>query len=313
MLSSDMQIAAPVVTTALPLPVYTRGKVRDVYALEHYLLIVATDRLSAYDHVLPTPIPDKGRVLTQLSAFWFEQTRDLVQHHMVATDLEAISLQVPRSVREQLEGLRGRLMLVRRAARFDVECVVRGYLAGSGWEEYRSTGTVAGLRLPAGLTNGAQLPQPIFTPATKAATGHDENISFEQMETLIGAAASAIREVSTSLYARAASYARARGLLLADTKFEFGQLDGSLILIDEALTPDSSRYWDADAYPRQLVAYDKQYVRDYLTRYGWDRASAPPPLPVEVVDATRARYLETYQRLTGRKLNDPTTSNGGTL
>jgi len=304
--SSRTQNAAPVVTTALPLPVHTRGKVRDVYVLEPYLLIVATDRLSAYDHVLPTSIPDKGRVLTQLSAFWFEQTRDVVQHHMVATDLEAISPRVPRSVRELLTGLRGRLMLVRKAARFDVECVVRGYLAGSAWEEYRSTGTVAGLRLPAGLTHGAQLPQPMFTPATKAATGHDENIAFEQMETLVGvAAASTIREVSTSLYAYAASYARARGLLLADTKFEFGLLDGSLTLIDEALTPDSSRYWDADAYPQQLVAYDKQYVRDYLTRCGWDRASTPPPLPAEVVDATRARYLETYQRLTGRRLNDP--------
>jgi phosphoribosylaminoimidazole-succinocarboxamide synthase len=306
MLSSGTQTATAVVKTALPLPIHARGKVRDVYALEPYLLIVATDRLSAYDHVLPTPIPDKGKVLTQLSAFWFDQVHDVMNHHMVATDLETITPRVPKPMRDQLAGLQGRLMLVRKAARLNVECVVRGYLAGSAWEEYRSTGTVTGLTLPAGLTNGAQLPEPIFTPATKAATGHDENITFGRMETIVGmSAASTIREVSTRLYARAAAYARSRGLLLADTKFEFGLLNGSLILIDEALTPDSSRYWDAAAYPHELVAYDKQYVRDYLTQCGWDRASAPPALPAEVVDATRARYVETYLRLTGRKLDDP--------
>lgn len=305
MLPSSAERNPPIVTTDLPLRVHTRGKVRDVYVLEPYLLIVATDRLSAYDHVLPTPIPDKGRVLTQLSAFWFQYARDVVEHHMVATDIEMIASLVPPVVRPELQALRGRVMLVRKAKRFDVECVVRGYLAGSAWEEYRSSGAVTGIVLPTGLTNGARLPDPIFTPATKATTGHDENISFDQMASLIGAPiASRIREVSIALYTRAATFARGRGLLLADTKFEFGLLDGSLILIDEALTPDSSRYWDAEAYPQELVAYDKQYVRDYLTRCGWDRASAPPALPADVVAATRARYLETYQRVSGRPLDN---------
>ncbi len=296
---------ATVVETTLPLPVYARGKVRDVYALGDQLLIVATDRLSAYDHVLPTPIPDKGRVLTQLSAFWFQQTRDLVRNHMVAVEPDEMRDAMPVAMRRQLQEFTGRVMLVRKAARFDVECVVRGYLAGSAWEDYRRTGAVTGVALPRGLTQGAALPDPIFTPATKAAAGHDENITFEQMVHVIGAATSAaIREVSVALYHRAATYAQGRGLILADTKFEFGLLNGDVILIDEALTPDSSRYWDAEAYPHSLVAYDKQYVRDYLTQCGWDRTSAPPALPPEVVEATRERYLETFQRLTGHTLDE---------
>jgi len=295
------------VESALPLPVHTRGKVRDVYAVGDYLLIVATDRLSAYDHVLPTPIPDKGRVLTRLSAFWFRQTRDVVENHMVATHPEEIATLLPREVRTELPVLAGRVMLVRKAVRYDVECVVRGYLAGSGWEEYCRTGAVTGVALPQGLGHGAMLAEPIFTPATKASSGHDENIPFAQMAQQLGApTAAALRTASVALYTRAAAYARSRGLILADTKFEFGLLEGRLVLIDEALTPDSSRYWDAEAYPRSLVAFDKQYVRDYLTGCGWDRTSAPPTLPETVVEATRARYLETYRRLTGTALDAST-------
>ncbi len=299
----ESSTAVPVMETTLPLPLYARGKVRDVYTIGEDLLIVATDRLSAYDHVLPTPIPDKGRVLTQLSAYWFRQTRDLVPNHMVAVSDEDVVEALPQPARRDVRALAGRMMLVHKAARFDVECVVRGYLAGSAWEEYQRGGTVAGERLPAGLSLGAQLPDPLFTPATKASGGHDENITFAEMVRLVGPAATAIREVSIALYIRAAAVARQHGLILADTKFEFGLLDGGLTLIDEALTPDSSRYWDGDAYPSSLVAYDKQYVRDYLTQCAWDRASPPPALPPAVVDATRTRYLETYYRLTGQRLD----------
>ncbi len=303
MTSPSASVPTPLAGTDLPLPVHTRGKVRDVYTVGDFLFIVATDRLSAYDHVLPTPIPDKGRVLTQLSAFWFRQTGDLVPNHMVAVDVAELVGRLPPQARAWVDRLEGRVMLVRKAVRFDVECVVRGYLTGSGWVEYQETGAVASLPLPRGLHNGDALPEPIFTPATKAAHGHDENISFPQMAALVGSAcATSLREASLALYARAARHARACGLILADTKFEFGVLDGQITLIDEALTPDSSRYWDADAYPASLVAYDKQYVRDYLTQCGWNRESAPPPLPMAVVDATRRRYLETYRRVTGSPL-----------
>lgn len=292
--------ARPVVQTALSLPLYTRGKVRDVYAADGYLLIVATDRLSAFDHVLPTPIPDKGRVLTQLSAFWFERTRDLVPNHLVSTDLAEIVELVPETGQADPEILAGRTMLVRLCVRFDVECVVRGFITGSAWDEYRRGGTVAGIVLPAGLRNGDRLPEPIFTPATKAAHGHDQNISFEQMAHIVGSeTAASLRETSLALYQRAAEHARTRGLLLADTKFEFGLLDGRITLIDEALTPDSSRYWDAAQYPQALVPFDKQYVRDYLNASGWNHEPPAPALPVEVVEATRRRYLETLERVTG--------------
>lgn len=292
--------AHSVVQTALSLPLYTRGKVRDVYAVDGYLLIVATDRLSAFDHVLPTPIPDKGRVLTQLSAFWFERTRDLVPNHLVSTDLAEIVELVPETGQADPEILAGRTMLVRLCVRFDVECVVRGFITGSAWDEYRRGGTVAGIVLPAGLRNGDRLPEPIFTPATKAAHGHDQNISFEQMAHIVGSeTAASLRETSLALYQRAAEHARTRGLLLADTKFEFGLLDGRITLIDEVLTPDSSRYWDAAQYPQALVPFDKQYVRDYLNASGWNHEPPAPALPVEVVEATRRRYLETLERVTG--------------
>lgn len=287
----------------LDLPLYTRGKVRDVYAAGDALLIVATDRISAFDHILPTPIPDKGRVLTQLSAFWFGQMANIVRTHVIAS--------APEAIRSRLHGLRevppeavdGRAMLVERCQRFDVECVVRGYLTGSAFEEYRQTGSVAGIRLSEELQNGDRLPEPIFTPATKAQNGHDENITFEQMAGLLGhPAAGALRTISLMLYRRAALLTQARGLILADTKFEFGTRDGEIVLIDEALTPDSSRYWDAAAYPGSLVAFDKQYVRDYLNRIGWNHEPPAPTLPPEVVTATRERYVETYRRLTGREL-----------
>jgi phosphoribosylaminoimidazole-succinocarboxamide synthase len=287
----------------LDLPLFTRGKVRDVYEAGDRLLIVATDRLSAFDHVLPTPIPEKGRVLTQLSAFWFGQVGGCVRHHLVSARFDDVAAAVPALRAAPRQALDGRVMLVERCRRIDVECVVRGYLAGSALDEYRRSGTVAGIALPAGLRHGDRLPEPIFTPATKAAHGHDENITFAQMAALIGAPlAEALRDASLALYRQAAAHAAGRGLLLADTKFEFGLRDGALVLIDEILTPDSSRYWDAALYPAQLAAFDKQYVRDYLTRIGWDHEPPAPALPDDVVAATRERYLETYRRLTGRPL-----------
>ena len=293
-----------VASTDLPLPLHARGKVRDVYVAGDALLIIATDRISAFDHVLPTPVPDKGRILSQLSAFWFERTQAIVSNHLITTDLD----EMPAAIRAHAAALRGRAMLVRRARRIDVECVVRGHLAGSGWKEYERDGAVCGVRLPAGLREGARLPEPIFTPATKAASGHDLNIAFDEAARLVGAGpAERLRSVSLSLYAHARRHAAACGLVLADTKFEFGlisdQSGDELILIDEALTPDSSRYWDAEAYAGgQLLPFDKQFVRNYLIEIGWNREPPAPPLPPEVIDATRQRYLETYRRLVGREI-----------
>lgn len=298
------QPEAAVVSTDLPLPLYARGKVRDVYAAGDALLIIATDRISAFDHVLPTPVPDKGRILSQLSAFWFEHTRTIVPNHLITTDLDAM----PAAIQAHAGGLRGRAMLVRRARRIDVECVVRGHLAGSGWKEYERGGAVCGVRLPAGLREGARLPEPIFTPATKAASGHDLNIAFDEAARLLDAGlAERLRSVSLSLYNHARRHAEARGLVLADTKFEFGLIPGpsgdELILIDEALTPDSSRYWDAEAYASgHLLPFDKQFVRNYLIEIGWDREPPAPPLPPEVIEATRQRYLEAYRRLVGGEI-----------
>ncbi|MGH2348419.1 MAG: phosphoribosylaminoimidazolesuccinocarboxamide synthase [bacterium] len=294
-------MTATLVQADLPLPLYVRGKVRDVYASGDYLLLVATDRISAFDLVLPTQIPGKGRVLTELSAFWFEKTKPLVPNHMVSPDWEFIARRLPTLRDADPEAYAGRTMLVRHTHRIDIECVVRGYLTGSAWEEYRQAGTVAGHRLPTGLGNGDRFPQPMFTPATKSADGHDENITFERMAESIGLpVASAMQSASLALYRFAADHARRSGLLLADTKFEFGVRSGQLILIDEALTPDSSRYWDASQYPGSLVQYDKQFVRDYLNQIGWNHEPPVPELPAEVVEATRARYLETFRRLTGR-------------
>jgi phosphoribosylaminoimidazole-succinocarboxamide synthase len=288
---------------ALDLPVFCRGKVRDVYDLGEFLLVVATDRISAFDVVLPTPVPDRGKVLTQLSAFWFERTRSAVPNHLVATDLSALAQAVGRR-EEELEGLRGRSMLVWKARRVDFECVVRGYLAGSAWKEYQATGRVCGVELPGGLQPGSRLPEPLFTPATKREAGHDENVPYEAVVAAVGPdLAGQLRDLSVRLYRVLAEYVEPRGLLLADTKFEFGFRDGTLLLIDEVGTPDSSRYWDREAYRRgQLEPFDKQLLRDYLEAVGWDKTPPGPELPQDLVAELRARYLEVFRRITGREV-----------
>jgi len=274
--------------------------VRDLYEAGRHLLIVASDRISAFDHVLPTPVPGKGCVLTALSAFWFARTQQVVPNHMVTVEPGLIATGVPGLRGDDLVSLAGRSMLVHRCERIDVECVVRGYLAGSAWDEYCRAGAVAGIPLPDGLRNGDRLPEPIFTPATKAASGHDETITAAGLVDLVGASvARDLETLSMQVYRFAADHAARCGLILADTKFEFGWLDGRLVLIDEALTPDSSRYWDAASYPESLVAFDKQFVRDYLNTLGWNREPPAPMLPADVVAATQQRYLETYRRLTG--------------
>ncbi|MBX7072801.1 MAG: phosphoribosylaminoimidazolesuccinocarboxamide synthase [Pirellulales bacterium] len=275
-----------------------RGKVRDVYDLGDRLLIVSTDRISAFDWILPTGIPDKGRVLTQMSLFWFARLGE--PNHLITADMANAPL--PDSVDRDL--VAGRGMLVRKAEVVPIECVVRGYLAGSGWKEYRQSATVCGLPLPPGLRESDRLAEPIFTPATKAESGHDENISFSQMSAQVGGdVASELRERSLEVYRRGADYARQRGILLADTKFEWGRVDDRLILVDEVLTPDSSRYWPADSYApgRGQASFDKQFVRDWLETSGWDKNSVPPELPAEIVTATRAKYIEAFERLTEQK------------
>ncbi len=303
-----------VMETRLPLPLYARGKVRDTYALGDMLLMVTTDRLSAFDVVLPTPIPDKGRVLTTLSAFWFHRFEAWMPHHLISTDWEAIAdalreAGVP-TVEEYRTLLEGRTMLVRQARPFPVECVVRDYLAGSLWKEYaalapRSASTVElyGIRLPNGLRESDRLPQPLFTPATKAQTGHDENISFAQMVQIVGEeVAHQLRDWSLRLYQEAVDYALSRGIIIADTKFEFGRdAQGRILLIDEVLTPDSSRFWDAALYQpgRPQPSYDKQFVRDYLESIGWNKQPPAPALPPEIVQKTAEKYREACRRLTG--------------
>jgi phosphoribosylaminoimidazole-succinocarboxamide synthase len=276
-----------------------RGKVRDIYDLGDHLLIVATDRLSAFDVVLTTPIPDKGRVLTQLSLFWFEKLASIVPHHVVsATNFGG-------ALAPYAEALEGRSMLVQRTEPLPIECVVRGYIVGSGWKDYQKTGAICGIPLPTGLRESEKLPEPIFTPSTKATTGHDENISFEQTVSVIGQPlAETLRDTSIALYSRAAEYAAARGIVIADTKFEFGLLNGELIWIDEALTPDSSRFWPANQYQAGVAqqSFDKQYVRDYLERIGWNKQPPGPALPPDVVAGTREKYREAYQRITGHAL-----------
>ena len=296
--------AVPVLeTTFSDLQLLRRGKVRDVYAVDdEHLLIVATDRISAFDCVLPTPIARKGEVLTALSRFWFDKLSHVTEHHLVTTDVE----EMPEAVRQHREVLRGRSMFVRRTEVFPVECVVRGYLVGSGWKDYRRTGEVCGHRLPAGLRESEQLSELIFTPATKAEEGHDENISEEQMRGHLGAEVTAqLRDASLALYKEASDYARTRGIIIADTKFEFGRDKmGRIRLIDEVLTPDSSRFWPADQYEpgRSQPSFDKQFVRDYLETLDWDKQPPAPPLPPEVAAATTARYLEAYRLLTGSEL-----------
>jgi phosphoribosylaminoimidazole-succinocarboxamide synthase len=292
--------ASPLLQSQVPGPPCRRGKVRDVYDLGDRLVVVATDRISAFDWVLPTGIPDKGRVLTALTLFWLEHLQ--VPNHFLSTDLAEMGPEFAARAGE----LAGRTMLVRKAAVVPIECVVRGYLAGSGWKEYRTGGTVCGIPLPAGLKESQQLPEPIFTPSTKEESGHDQNISFEEMARVTGRElADDLGRRSLDVYRRAAEYARGRGIIIADTKFEWGRLpDGSVILIDEVLTPDSSRFWPADGYRPggSPPSFDKQFVRDWLETTGWDKNSAPPPLPADVVEKTRQKYLEAYQRLTGKAL-----------
>jgi phosphoribosylaminoimidazole-succinocarboxamide synthase len=299
-----MIAVAPVVeTTFSDLSLLKRGKVRDVYQVdEKSLLIVATDRVSAFDCVIPTPIERKGEVLTALSQFWFAKLGHIVSHHLITTNLA----EMPATVQNHGNELRGRSMLVRRTDVFPVECVVRGYITGSGWKDYQKTGEVCGHKLPAGLRESEQLAEPIFTPATKAETGHDENISEAQMAEIVGPEITAqLRDASLNLYKEAAEYARARGIIIADTKFEFGRDDnGRVLLIDEVLTPDSSRFWPADTYEvgRGQASFDKQYVRDYLETLDWNKQPPAPELPPEIAKATTARYLEAYQLLTGETL-----------
>ena len=291
-----------ILTTSIPeVDAPARGKVRDIYHLDGSLLIVATDRISAFDYILPTGIPDKGRVLTQLSIFWFHFLRDVPPTHFITDDVAAYPA-VLAAHRAQLEG---RSMLVRRADMVEIECVARGYLAGSGWKEYREQGTVCGIPLPAGLRESDKLPEPIFTPAIKAQTGHDENVSFARVESLIGSElASRLRGLTLEIYARAAKYAEGKGVIIADTKFEFGFVNGTLVLADEVLTPDSSRFWPADTYRPggPQFSYDKQYVRDYLESIHWDKQPPAPPLPDEVARKTSEKYRQAFRVLTGNDL-----------
>lgn len=281
----------------------SRGKVRDIYDLDDSLLIVATDRISAFDVVMRTPIPDKGTILTQLSLFWFDFLKDTVENHLIGTDVAAF----PASCAPYAETLSGRSMWVRKAEPLPVECIVRGYLVGSGWKDYQKTGSVCGIALPKGLRLAERLPEPIFTPSTKAEQGaHDENISFEEMANRIGNdLAVRVRDLTLTIYEKAAAYALSKGIILADTKLEFGLVDGRLILIDEVLTPDSSRFWPADRYRigSNPESFDKQYLRDYLVDIGWNPEQPAPELPETVVHNTRTRYMEALERLTGRGLN----------
>jgi len=285
------------------LQLHTSGKVRDVYLLDDdHLLFVATDRISAFDWVLGTGIPHKGRVLTQISLFWFEFLSEIVPNHLVTADVE----RYPAAARKYADQLRERSMLVVRADMFPVECVVRGYLSGSAWKEYKATGKVCGIELPKGLTESDKLPEPIFTPATKATSGHDENISFEQMERVVGTERSReLRDLSLKIYGKAADYARKKGIIIADTKFEFGMGPRGITLADEVLTPDSSRFWPANQYQpgRAQDSYDKQYVRDYLEEIRWNKQPPAPALPPEVARKTSEKYLEAYHRLTDRELD----------
>jgi phosphoribosylaminoimidazole-succinocarboxamide synthase len=286
--------------STLPLPV-RRGKVRDVYDLGDSLLIVATDRISAYDVVMPNGIPEKGKLLTALSLFWFEKFGSQFENHLLASDVA----KYPAQVRPYADQLRGRSMLVKKAKVVPIECVARGYLAGSGWKEYQKSQTVCGIKLPAGLRQCDKLPQAIFTPSTKEETGHDININFDEMVKRVGAkVAQVLHDHTLQLYTAAADYAATRGVIIADTKFEFGQLpDGRIILVDEVLTPDSSRFWPADQYApgKDQPSFDKQFVRNYLEAQPWDKTPPAPTLPDDVVAGTRKRYIEAYEKLTGRK------------
>jgi phosphoribosylaminoimidazole-succinocarboxamide synthase len=283
-------------------PLLGRGKVRDLYAIDGALLLVATDRISAFDHVLGSGIPGKGKILTQISLFWFDLLSDLVPNHLITAEVS----EFPASLQPYADQLAGRSMLVKRANMFPVECVARGYLAGSGWKEYQAGGTVCGIPLPAGLQDGSRLPEPLFTPATKSQDGaHDENISFSATEELLGASdAAELRRLTLAIYAKAAEHAESRGMILADTKFEFGRTAEGIMLADEVLTPDSSRFWEAAAWKPggSQPSFDKQFVRDYLEAIHWNKQAPAPSLPQDVVERTQEKYLEAFRRLTGRQL-----------
>ena len=285
------------------LPLLGRGKVRDLYAVGDALLLVATDRISAFDHVLGTGIPGKGKILTQISLFWFDLLSDVVPNHLITADVS----EFPAELQPYADQLEGRSMLVKRAAMFPVECVARGYLAGSGWREYQAGETVCGIPLPQGLLDGSRLPEPLFTPATKSQDGaHDENISFSATQALLGAAdALELRRLTLAIYRKAAAHAESRGLILADTKFEFGRTADGIILADEALTPDSSRFWEASFWKPggAQPSFDKQFVRDYLEAIHWNKQAPAPSLPADVAERTQAKYLEAFRRLTGRELS----------
>jgi len=281
---------------------HAQGKVRDVYSVdENRLLIIASDRISAFDYILPTGIPDKGRVLTQLSIFWFDFLRDVTPTHFLTANVD----EYPEKLQPFRDQLEGRSMLVKRAKMIEIECVARGYISGSGWKEYRESGTVCGIQLPAGLRESDKLPEPIFTPATKAQSGHDENVSFEHVVSLIGEELSnRLRDLTLEIYSRASRYAETKGVIIADTKFEFGFVDGQLVLGDEVLTPDSSRFWPAESYQPggAQFSFDKQFVRDYLESVHWNKQPPAPPLPEEVAENTAGKYRQAYQILTGRAL-----------
>jgi len=283
------------------LTLHARGKVRDIYEAGDGLLFVASDRISAFDHILATEIPDKGKVLTQLSLFWFGHLQDVVPNHVITARIE----DYPEPLRYLQDQLRGRSMLVRRARMFPVECVVRGYLSGSGWKDYKQTQSICGIRLPAGLRESDRLPEPIFTPATKSNTGHDINIPFTEMAKLVGSeTAKTLRDLSLRIYGLAVEHAKDRGIIVADTKFEFGTVDGKIVLADEVLTPDSSRFWPAETYRPggPQASYDKQFVRDYLESIHWDKNPPAPSLPEDVVRKTREKYIQAYRQLSGKEL-----------
>jgi phosphoribosylaminoimidazole-succinocarboxamide synthase len=288
-------------TGFINLPLYIKGKVRNVYDLEDKLLIIVTDRISAFDVVFPNLIPNKGRVLNSISEFWFNYTRDIIGNHMITTDVS----KYPSGLSQFKEELQGRSMLVKKVKMVDAECIVRGYLEGSGLKEYNKTGSVCGIKLPEGLKQCEKLPEPIFTPSTKAQEGHDENVTFEELSNRIGRElAEKLRDVSIALYNKASKHAESRGLILADTKFEFGIIDGELVVADEMFTPDSSRFWSIDEYEpgRPQKSFDKQFVREYLEAIKWNKQPPAPELPEDVIKKTEAKYIEAYERITGKKL-----------